>query len=385
MLRHHRAPAALCEHARMRVALDATPLLGTRSGVGEYVARLVEALSAIGAADEIRLTAFSWRGQRELEANAPKLPRVVTHSRRVPARLLRDSWSRSAFPPVELFAGGVDVFHGTNFVLPPTRRAAGVVTIHDLTFELHPDTVDASSLAYRRLVPRALTHAARVVTPSQATADDLVAAYGFDRDRIDVTPLGVDAAWALAAPASESWRQATGIPERYLLFVGTLEPRKNVPELLAAHAELRAADPATPPLVLAGPAGWGDVASRPELGAEGVIQAGYLPAAQLRALVAGAALLCLPSRYEGFGLPPLEAMACGVPVVVSDIPVLREVTGGLGRYVPVGDVPALATALQETLEDPGDAAPRRSWAAECSWTRCAQLTAASYRKAADSR
>jgi glycosyltransferase involved in cell wall biosynthesis len=369
----------------MRVALDATPLLGARTGIGEYVARLVEGLSAIGAAEEIRLTAFTWRGQRELELNAPSLPGVVTHSRRVPARLLRDTWSHSSFPPVELFAGSIDVFHGTNFVLPPTRHAAGVVTIHDLSFELHPDTVDTTSLAYRRLVPRALEHARRVLTPSQATAEDLIACYGFDRDRIDVTPLGVDSAWTAATPADADWRAEHGVPDRYLLFVGSLEPRKNVPDLLAAHAELRADDPSTPPLVLAGPAGWGNIADLPELTADGVIRVGYLPRPELRSLVAGAALLCLPSRYEGFGLPPLEAMACGVPAVVSDLPVFREITGGLASYVPVGDVHALATALRDTLDDQTDGEKLRAWAAGYSWERCAELTAASYRTAADSR
>jgi glycosyltransferase involved in cell wall biosynthesis len=365
----------------MRVALDATPLLGARTGIGEYVARLVEGLAATGAADEIRLTAFTWRGQAELAATAPKLPGVVTRSHRVPARLLREAWSRGSFPSVELFSGPVDVFHGTNFVLPPARHAAGVVTIHDLSFELHPDTVDATSLAYRRLVPRALENARRVLTPSQATADDLVATYGYDRDRIDVTPLGVDASWALATPADAAWRAQREIPERYVLFVGTLEPRKNVPELLAAHALLRADDASTPPLVLAGAAGWGDVANLPELDGDGVIRARYLPRDELRALVAGAACLVLPSRYEGFGLPPLEAMACGIPVVVSDIPVLREVTGGLARYVPVGDVPALAAAIQAAVSDDGGQAERRAWAANFSWARCAELTAASYRLA----
>ncbi len=393
----------LCDHARMRVALDATPLLGPRTGIGHYVAHLVEALAAAKlagnelaaaeltsteTADELRLTAFTWRGQAELAAQAQRLPGVTVSSRRAPARLLREAWKHSSFPPVELFSGAVEVFHGTNFVLPPTRRAAGVVTIHDLSFDLHPETVDATSLAYRRLVPRALDHARRVLTPSQATADDIVARYGYSRDRIVVTPLGVDPAWALTAPANDDWRHRHGIPDRYLLFVGTLEPRKNVPDLLAAHALLCADDPSTPPLVLAGSAGWGDVANLPELDAAGVIRAGYLPHDELRGLVAGATCLALPSRNEGFGLPPLEAMACGVPVVVSDIPVLREVTGGLGSYVPVGDVHALATALRTALADddnPTSRAARRTWAAGFSWERCAELTAAAYLAAASDR
>ena len=139
-------------------------------------------------------------------------------------------------PPVEMFSGAVDVFHATNFVLPPTRHAAGVVTIHDLGFVLHAETVDRTSLAYQRLVPRALDRARVIVTPSQAAADDLVEVYKTDRDRIVVTPLGVDPAWAATTPPSPQWLEAHGIPPRYLLFVGTLEPRKNVPVLIAAHS-----------------------------------------------------------------------------------------------------------------------------------------------------
>ena len=116
--------------------------------------------------------------------------------------------------------------------------------------------------------------------------------------------------------------------------------------MIAAHALLRREEPNTPPLVLAGAAGWDDVEFNPD----DVVWPGYLPQAELRALTAGAAALVLPSRYEGFGLPALEALACGVPVVASDIPVLREVTGGLAQYVPVGDVEALAATLRITLE-----------------------------------
>jgi hypothetical protein len=193
----------LCEHARVRVALDATPLLGTRTGIGHYVAHLAAALAKEPELDVI-LTAFTWRGQSELRGMQLDIGDVgetgpahhQVHSRRAPARLLRLAWSRGGVPPVEMFSGDVDVFHGTNFVLPPSRRAAGVVTIHDLGFVLHPETVDRTSLAYQRLVPRALERARVILTPSEAAADDLVEVYQTDRDRIVVTPLGVDPAWA---------------------------------------------------------------------------------------------------------------------------------------------------------------------------------------------
>jgi glycosyltransferase involved in cell wall biosynthesis len=373
----------LCEHARVRVALDATPLLGTRTGIGHYVAHLAAALAKEPELDVV-LTAFTWRGQAELRAMkldggaAGETSDHQVHSRRAPARLLRSAWSRGSLPTVEVFSGAVDVFHGTNFVLPPTRRAAGVVTIHDLGFVLHPETVDRTSLAYQRLVPRALERARVILTPSKAAADDLVEVYGTDRDRVIVTPLGVDPAWAATKPPSPQWLAAHGIPPRYLLFVGTLEPRKNVPDLIAAHRMLRREEPNTPPLVLAGARGWGDLDFNPD----DVVWPGYLAQADLRAVTAGAVALILPSRYEGFGLPALEALACGIPVVVSDIPVLREVTGGLAQYVPVGDVDALAATLRITLDaDDAGREERRAWAATFTWERCATQTLAAYRRA----
>ena len=360
-------------------------MLGTRTGIGHYVAHLATALAKEPELDVV-LTAFTWRGQSELRATQLDIgevsevdrPHHQVHSRRAPARLLRLAWSRGSLPPVEMFSGNVDVFHGTNFVLPPTRRAAGVVTIHDLGFVLHAETVDRTSLAYQRLVPRALDRARIILTPSLAAANDLVEVYRTDRDRIVVTPLGVDPAWAATTPPSAQWLETHGIPPRYLLFVGTLEPSKNVPVLIAAHALLRRDDPNTPPLVLAGAAGWGDI----EFSPDDVVWPGYLPQTDLRRLTAGAAALVLPSRYEGFGLPALEALACGVPVVVSDIPVLREVTGGLAQYVPVGDVDALAATLRTTLDaDDAGREERRAWAATFTWERCAAQTLAAYRRA----
>jgi glycosyltransferase involved in cell wall biosynthesis len=373
----------VCDHARVRVALDATPLLGKRTGIGQYVAHLAHALAARTDVDVV-LTAFSWRGRLRDTPDIP--PGADIRSRRAPARLLRAAWTRSDLPPVELLSGRVDVFHGTNFVLPPTRHAAGVVTVHDVAFLLHADTVDATSRAYRTLVPRALSRARAVLTPSAAAADDLAAAYGLDRDRVVVTPLGVDPAWATTPTPSAGWLAERGIPARYVLFVGTLEPRKNLPDLLAAHRRLRSEQPDTPPLVLAGAKGWGEAVN---IDPDNVVWPGYLPQDELRSLTAGAAVLVMPSRYEGFGLPALEALACGVPVVASDIPVLREVTGGLARYAPVGDVDALADQLQLTLTDgaggagePAAAGARRAWAAAFTWERCAATTAEAYHRAA---
>jgi glycosyltransferase involved in cell wall biosynthesis len=166
------------------------------------------------------------------------------------------------------------------------------------------------------------------------------------------------------------------------VFVGTLEPRKGLPGLLSALRLLHDDDPDTPPLVLAGPPGWGPAPETAGLPPGAVVPAGYLEPAALRGLVAGAAALVFPSLYEGFGLPPLEAFATGTPVVASDIPVIREVTGGLATLAPVGDAAALADALRSVLADPGDREARRAYARGFTWAATAAATAAAYRRAA---
>lgn len=351
----------------MRVGLDATPLLGPRTGVGRYTRSLLQALTSYD--DELVATAFTLRGRGGLDAAVP--PGVTVAARPAPARALQALWSRTSWPPVELLTGAVEVFHATNFVLPPLRRARGVVTVHDLSYLHRPETVSAASARYRDLVPRSLQRAAAVLTPSQVTADLLREAYRVTAP-VTVTPLGVDAEWFTATPPDPALRRRLGLPEAYLLFVGTLEPRKDLATLLAAHRLL----PGAPPLVLVGPAGWG---AAPDL--SGCITTGWLADEPLRAVVAGAAAVVLPSRDEGFGLPVLEALAAGVPVVASDLPVLREVGGPAVRYAPPGDPVAFAEAITAVLDDPGAAggpAAGRRQAAAFTWARCAELTRAAY-------
>jgi glycosyltransferase involved in cell wall biosynthesis len=388
----------------MRVGLDATPLLGPRTGVGRYVAGLVEALAELpcGEPEEVALIPFTWRGTADLPRVAPAAPRLRCGRRRVPARLLQAAWAAVAFPPVEWLAGGVDVFHATNFVAPPARRAATVVTIHDLTYLHHPEMVTAASARYRDLVPRALRRGATVCTPTAAVGAEVADAYRLPPERLVVTPLGVGDAWRAATPPEPAWLAANDLPERYLLFVGNREPRKNLPTLLAAYRELLAAGgvretpsrvPGTggggpgnqvPPLVLVGPAGWGEAPDLAGLPDEAVRTLGYLPEDDLARVVAGAAALVFPSWYEGFGLPTLEALACGTPVVASDLPALREVLGDQAELVPPGDAAALADALARVLEDPGGEPARnarRARAAAFTWAACARATLTAYRRA----
>ncbi len=349
---------------RLRVGLDATPLLGARTGVGRYTLSLLTELATGG--DEWVATAFTFRGRSGLASVVPT--GVGVAARPAPARVLQELWARGSWPPVELLSGAVDVFHATNFVLPPLRRARGVVTIHDLSYLHHTETVSAASARYRTLVPRSLERTSVVLTPSAATAASLRDAYDVTTPVV-VTPLGVDPEWFTAQAPSDSLRTELGLPPSYVVFVGSLEPRKDVRTLLAAHALV----PDAPPLVLVGPPGWGE-----QVDVSGCVVTGYLGDDRLRSVVAGAAALVVPSRDEGFGLPVLEALAAGVPVVASDLPVLREVGGDVVSYAPVGAAEAFAAALAGVLSSPGDVAALRAQAAGFTWQRCAELTRSAY-------
>jgi glycosyltransferase involved in cell wall biosynthesis len=367
----------------MHVGLDGTPLLGQRTGIGRYTEHLLDALLTLDEAT-ISATAFTLRGAGELPGAVPA--GVRTRSLPIPARLLRAAWTRLELPPVGLISGKVDVFHGTNFVLPPTGRAGGVVTIHDLAYLTMPDVVDDNSRQLRDLVPRSLKRAAAVCTPSRATADAVLDTYGTAVPEVVVTLLGVQAEWLQIQPPDQQQREQLRLPADYFLFVGTREPRKDLSTLLQAYALFRAdgGHRATdlPSLLLVGPQGWGP-GHQP---APGVVIRDYTPVEQLRLIVAGARGLVMPSRDEGFGLPALEGLAAGTAVIVSDVPALVEVTGGHAAVFQIGDVAALAALLTEAAKEPitGPEAMqgrkrRREFAAAWTWQRCAEQTMAAYR------
>jgi glycosyltransferase involved in cell wall biosynthesis len=347
----------------MRLGLDATPLLGARTGIGRYTERLLGALADDGD-DELVATAFTLRGRGALQVP----PGVEVRARGLPARGLQEAWARTELPPVEWLTGRLEVFHATNFVLPPMRHARGVVTVHDLAFLRMTETVSTASARYRALVPRSIRRAAVVVTPSEAVAEQVSEAYAPSVPVLAV-PHGVAPGWSSARPPSPMLRRHLALPSSYVLFVGTLEPRKDVRTLLAAHRLL----PDAPPLVLVGPPGWGE-----QVDVGRALTPGYLDEDDLRQVVAGAAVLVLPSRDEGFGLPLLEALAAGTPVVASDLPVLREVGGDQAVYAPVGDAPGFAAALEQVLHAPGAADGRRQHASRFTWAASARGHRAAY-------
>ncbi len=376
---------------QLRIGLDATPLLGARTGVGRYVTSLLDALPRVRAEDgppdppEFLATAFTLRGRGTLPRVLP--PGVRPAGPPLPARLLHQVWRRAPWPTVTSLMGRLDVFHATNFVLPPVGRAAGVVTVHDLSFLRTPHTVTAASLAYRSLVPRSIERAGVVLTPSRAVADEILEVYRVPDDRVTVAHLGVDPAWFAATPPDAAARRALGLPARYVLFAGNLEPRKNLPLLLEAYRAALGPDPDSPALALAGPPGWGPALDTSGIPRDKLVFLGYRADEELRTIVAGAEALLYPSAYEGFGLPPLEAFACGVPVIASDLPVVEEVVGpdrSLCRRVPAGDVDALADALTRCAagdDPPGAAEGRRQRARQFTWDSTARITLSAYARA----
>jgi glycosyltransferase involved in cell wall biosynthesis len=368
----------------VRVVLDYRPALRERSGVGEYTHGLAQALLAASAADRLQLTLFSssWKDRIVLAENL-RGARVV--DRRVPVSLLNLVWHRAGWPPIELLTRGrFEVAHSMHPLLMPARRAARIVTIHDLHFMTHPERARAE---IRRDYPRlARAHAHRadaIVTVSRFTAAEIVSRFEVPAERIAVCP-----------PGAPPWPPRARAPEAgYVLFFGTLEPRKNVGGLLDAYALLAERRRDLPQLILAGKASdaagpWLERIARAPL-AGLVRHVGYISPSQRQALYQGARCLVQPSFDEGFGIPVLEAMTVGVPVIVTDRGALPEVSAGAGPVVPAGDAGALADAIARLLNDPAFAAQCTerglARAAEFRWDRTARLVYETYQRAIERR
>lgn len=378
---------------RLEVALDATPLLGPRTGVGEFCAG---ALTALAKLPGLEVTAFAvtWRRRGLVASEVPEGVRVA--SRPLPARPLQWAWRRGDLPPIESFTGAMDVVHGTNFVVPPARRAARVVTVHDLTTVRFPELCQASTLQFPSLVRRAAGTGAFVHVPSRFVGEEVVELLGVSPERVRVVHHGVPtqlpaACPAAARPSGLSVRLPEWV-ERYVLAIGTVEPRKDLPTLVRAFAQLASASPGLA-LVLAGPDGWGSDALAASIAetslSDRVVRLGWVERAERRQLLEGACVFAYPSVYEGFGFPPLEAMLAGVPVVATRAGALDEVAGGGAVLVDVGDPSALAEAIARLVDDPAARAAQvargRSWVCRYSWEACAEGLASVYQAAADAR
>lgn len=376
----------------LRVAMDATPLLTPRSGVGEFCYWAMAALATRGDMD-VEAFAVSWRRRSGLDGRLPD--GVTVTGRAMPARPLHKSWSMWSFPPIEAFVGSLDVVHGTNFVVPPARRAAMVVTVHDLTPLHFPQMCQAPTLAFPGLVRKAVSRGAWVHTPTQFVADEVVRYLDVPVERVKAIPHGLPSVGLGergydAAQRHGAWRQyLPAWVERYVLAMSTIEPRKDFPGLVRAFDCVARPRPGVA-LVIAGADGWGaedvDKAISQVQYSQRIVRLGRVSDDARHALLSGASVFAYPSVYEGFGLPPLEAMAAGAPVVASAIGALRETLGDSALLIEPGNLDALAGALEEVLDRAQVAhnlsVRGRAHASKYSWAACAEGLAALYRVSA---
>ncbi len=331
----------------MRIGFDGTPLLGRKTGVGWYTHELIDAVAQLAPDDEMIVFPISWRTARYLNLDPPHRPNVGVERKLAPARPLWAMWDRVPFPPVEWLVD-CDVFHATNFIAPPSRKVPVVVTVHDIGFVHHPEEVHPGVRRMARLLPTILSRAAAVVTVSEFTKRELLDWQPHLADRITVIPNGSHA----REPAPPSARPPGGPP--FALMLGTLEPRKNLPLALDAIRILRERR-VDVRLVLAG--GRSNLIDLPamlrerNLGSPEVVCTGYVDDARVASLLAGARLLVFPSLYEGFGMPLLEAMQAGVPIVAARAGATPEVLGDAGLMVDPDDAEAFADTIEQVLVD----------------------------------
>lgn len=373
----------------MRITIDYTPALRQTAGIGRYTRGLISALAETD--QENQYTLFS--AGRSL-AGVIWPANFTVRTTRVPARGLTAVWHRLRMPlPAELLAGACDIFHSPDFTLPPLRSARGVVTVHDLSFLRVPQCADPGLRSFlEREVPRSVKRAARVLADSENTKKDLIELLNVAPAKISVVPAGIEPRFQPVRDAAKlaEVRARYKLPDWFILMVGTIEPRKNLARLIGAYAQLRRQTGLPHALVIAGKEGWLFQGIYDQVAREGltdrVLFPGFVADADLPALYTLADLLAFPSLYEGFGLPPLEAMACGTPVVTSDNSSLPEAVGSAVLLVNAEDTDGLTEAMARVL---CDASLRmrladlgRAQAARFTWPAAARKLLEAYRLAA---
>ena len=370
----------------MRIGFNAQ-CAENRSGTGRYATELLLALAAIDGENAYEICA---------RRDSPLVRRLASYRNfrvhplvgdGLAARLLFENSRLSSW----IAEQGLDLFHGPAFVLPKTCPVPSVVTIHDLVFRLFPETIPSvKRWYYQRVIPRSIARADLVLADSASTARDLETCLGVAPSRIRTVHLGVGERFFSAPdPGSmEKVRRRYQLPRRFILSLGTLEPRKNLPLLFRAYADLLAEIPKAPELVVFGRRGWGVTGLEREIRRLGlaarVLLRGFAAEEDLPGLYHLATLFVCASRYEGFGLPVLEAMASGAPVVAGDHSSLPEIAGTTGAaLVDVREPQALGHRMAELLADPAAAREQaergRHRAREFAWQTTAEKTLEAYR------
>ncbi len=373
----------------MRIGLDGFPLLTPLTGVGHYTFELARALARLAPSDQFELVApspFPSSIIEDIRLNGPANLRAVNTE----ASSIRGRRWWTVGLPLYLRKASLDLFHGTNYEVPLWSKRRSVLTIHDLSIMLHADThrADLARRARRRL-PLMARSASTIITAAESVRREIAEHLHVKADRVRVTPFAPRSSFQrMPAEQANQTKQRLGIEDEFILFVGTVEPRKNLLTLVRAFDRILRRTSRRPQLVVVGAEGWlmddlfafikeSSISDRLRL-------TGYLDDGDLRALYSSCTVFVYPSIYEGFGLPPLEAMACGAPVIASNIATFQETLGSAAEFVEPNDVEALAASIVGIL---GDEDRRRTLsrggleqAAKFSWERTAQLTLGVYRE-----
>ncbi len=381
----------------MKIGFDGRPLFTTTRGIGVYMWRLLENLLEMDpellVSLHLRREVKEWftHGYQGLgpAIQAQNPDRVFICERTFPPiRVLRWFWRSSDFLPLDSSLGGIDIYHATNFVTPPLRKARGVVTIYDLIMLLPEYCVP---LYQKAELKRYISRADTVISISEHTKRDIITTFGIPEEKVRVILLAADERFRPLDDKDAIQRVLSryGVAGDYILYTGPMELRKNVPALVKAYALLKAEKNVPHNLVLAGNKGGGHyeevmaIIQREGL-EKSVLFTGFVADYDLPYLYNGASLFAFPSLYEGFGLPPLEAMACGCPVVTSNTSSLPEVVGDAGLMIDPTRPEELAEAMGRILEDRalhGELRERGlARAAEFSWKKCAAETMDVYRE-----
>jgi len=381
----------------MHIGIDYTAAAWQGAGIGRYTRELIRAIVAQG--DTHRYSLFYAAGGLSSDsayiADLRQICNTHANVRRVPIplspRRLTQFWQRLRVPlPIELFTGRLDLLHAPDFVLPPTR-AHTLVTIHDLSFLVHPECAEPSMVRYLiDAVPRGLRRANVILADSQATRNDLARLLAIDPARVELVYPGVEPRFCpLPTATTEPVRRRLSLPDHFVLFVSTLEPRKNLVRLLEAFAQIVQTDNSNLHLVIAGRRGWlyEDIfAAIDRLQLHARVQLlDYVHDKDLPALYNLAAAFAYPSIYEGFGIPPLEALACGTPTVVADNSSLPEVVADAAVLVSAEDVGSIASGIARVVSDAALRARLRAvgpaQARKFTWEQAAKHVLACYQRA----
>jgi glycosyltransferase involved in cell wall biosynthesis len=379
--------------ASFRVLFDATAAFNQGAGIGRYARNLIPAaLRYLSGVDATIWHAPDAGGASPFATQAQTLLAGLDFDeKRTPIHRLRldQLWFRANLRlPIQLLAGNQDLIYSPDFTAPPGFRTPSIVTVHDLAFLTHPERTSRALHRYlARVVPNQIARARSIVAVSEATRSELLERFAIDPASVSIVPNGVEERFFKAHSLSAEERKKLDLPGEYLLSVGTIEPRKNHLQLFAALETL--GDKAVPPLVVAGRKGWEYEpilrAAQPLITRGRVILLDYVPEDLLPGLYAGASAVLYPSWSEGFGLPVLEALAAGRPVVASRIPAHLEVAGDTATLIDPASTDGLAEGIMRALKHPLDPGPGIRRAKQYAWSRSGRALATLFVEASGGR